>query len=158
MCIWFCNKKIHLADSQKLSRDLLIVCQELDFFQLPVCIFLTLPAGSVVHYNPSKKPNWYFERNSSTNKLTRLLNCMFLKYFSNDIENTHMMKVLFRVTVTLMPKAGAELSCSWEIYLHLHKNLQSYKCCLEKHLHFFRIFTGMNYCGQLYLCWVFLFP
>ena len=47
--------KPHLADSQTLSRDLLIVCQMLGYCQLPVCIFLTLRTGSAVHYNLSEK-------------------------------------------------------------------------------------------------------
>ena len=41
--------------SQKLSRDLLIILQMLDHCQPPVSIFLTLPTGSVVPHNPSKK-------------------------------------------------------------------------------------------------------
>ena len=44
----------YVTDSQKLSRDLLIVFQMLDNCQLPISNFLTLPTGSAVHYNPSK--------------------------------------------------------------------------------------------------------
>ena len=46
--------------------------------------FLTSQTGSTMHYNPSKTPNYYFERNSSINKLTCLLTCMFFKHFSNN--------------------------------------------------------------------------
>ena len=127
----------HLADSQKLSRDLLTLCQMLDYWQLPDFIFLTLPTGSVAHYNPSEKPNWYFEKNSSTNKLTFLLTCIFFKYFSNDSENTHMIMVLFGASVTLVPKAGARLACLLEICFYLHKNWKSYKCSQKNNLRFF---------------------
>lgn len=45
---------LHVAKSQKLVTDLLIVPYILDHCQLPVPIFLTLPKVSVVQYNPSK--------------------------------------------------------------------------------------------------------
>ena len=43
-----------MTDSRKLLRDLLIVFQLLEHCELPISNFLTGPAGSAVHYNPSK--------------------------------------------------------------------------------------------------------
>ena len=52
----------HVVDRQRVSRVLLHVLQMLDYDQLPVSIFLTLPSGSVVqlklsenHINISKE-------------------------------------------------------------------------------------------------------
>ena len=45
----------HVADGQKLSRDLLIVLQTLDHCWQPVSISTTLLTDSAVHYNPSQK-------------------------------------------------------------------------------------------------------
>ena len=44
----------HVTDSQKLSRDLLIVLQTFDYCQMLVSLFLTLLTGSVAQYNPSE--------------------------------------------------------------------------------------------------------
>ena len=101
--------KTHLADSQKLSKDLLIVCQILEYCQLFFWIFVTLRRGAVVHYNLSEKPNWYFKRHSSISKLNCSLACIFFKCFSNDTENTHMIIALFGVSVTLVQKPVARL-------------------------------------------------
>ena len=47
----------YVTDSQKLLRDLLIVCQKLDYCQLPVVFFIKLRTGSFVLYNPFENPN-----------------------------------------------------------------------------------------------------
>ena len=101
--------KTHMADSQKLSKVLLIVCQILEYCQLFFWIFVTLRRGTVVHYNLSEKPNWYFKRNSSINKLNCSLTCIFFKCFSNDTWNTHII-ALIGVSVTLVQKPVARLA------------------------------------------------
>ena len=80
----------------------------------------------------SERPNWHFERNSSSNKLTCLLTCIFFKYFSNDSENIHMIIILFVVSVALVTNAGVGLACLLKICLHLQKNWKSCKCRQEK--------------------------
>ena len=104
-----------MVDIQTLSRNLLILCQILDYCQLLLCISLILQTDSVLHYDPAENPDPYFEWNSSIHKLTCQLNWTLFKYFSNINKNTHMVIVL-KVFVNLMPTAGAGLACLLEIY------------------------------------------
>ena len=131
MCIDIAIKNSFGRQSRAL-RDLFIVCQTVDYCQLLIFIFLTLRTGSVMQFNLSEKPYWYFGRNSFIN--TCLLIGISFKYFSN---NTHMIIVLLEVSVTFMPKACVGLACLLEICLLLHKNCNNYNNIRQKkHLHF----------------------
>ena len=113
--------KAYLVDSQNLLRDLLIVCQVLEYCQRPLCIFVTLQTGSVVRYNPSENQiNISKEIHSQKSLFSFLLTCIFFKYFSNDTKNTHMIIVLPRISVALQPKSGTRLAFLFEICLFLH--------------------------------------
>ena len=77
--------KAYLVDSQNLLRDLLIVCQVLEYCQRPLCIFVTLRTGSVVRYNPSENQiDISKEIHSQKSLFSFLFTCIFFKYFSND--------------------------------------------------------------------------
>ena len=115
------------------------------------CFFIKLRTGSFVLYNPFENPNW------SINKITSFLTGVFFKYFSNDSQNTYMIVVLPRASVTLLPKAGSELVCLLELCLQLHKNWKLSNVFRKKYLDCFRIFTGMHYWVAVRVLRVFYF-
>ena len=87
----------HLTDSQELPRDLLLELQMLDYFQLPVSIFIIF-RQAVLRTKTLPKTTLVFRKNS-IHKQDYLLPKKLLKYYSNDMQITHRAVVLPGISV-----------------------------------------------------------